>query len=200
MSTGACGCIWAYMGVMGCRGAGQRKNKTSTGKTGLAGYVRVACMAGKFPGKTHVCAHRHKGAMRDSGGWGWVRMGAGGCISIQQTQKKVKRVVGGRAGHNCGQAFGGGTWMQTWRGRHTTITEHLGVLGGTKGVAGGPHALAYRRDDKRARNNKKKSKNRQNNWSLQKWPKHKKRENNINVSKKGEKRKRRQNKPQSTET
>ena len=48
--------------------------------------------------------------------------------------------------------------MQTWRGRHTTITEHLGVLGGTKGVAGGPHALAYRRDDKRARNNKKKAK------------------------------------------
>ena len=115
-------------------------------------------MAGKFPDKTHVCAHRHKGAMRDSGGWGWVRMGAGGCISIQQTQKKVKRVVGGRAGHNCGQAFGGGTWMQTWRGRHTTTTEHLGVLGGTKGVAGGPHALAYRRDDKRARNNKKKEK------------------------------------------
>ena len=91
MSTGACGCIWAYMGVMGCRGAGQRKNKTSTGKTGLAGYVRVACMAGKFPGKTHVCAHRHKGAMRDSGGWGWVRMGTGGCIDTQQTQNKADR-------------------------------------------------------------------------------------------------------------
>jgi len=87
------------MGVVVCRGAGGHKNKTSIGKTGLAGYVRVTCMAGKFPEKTHACAHRHKKLMRDSGGLGWVRMGAGGCIGTQQTQNKANRVISGRAGH-----------------------------------------------------------------------------------------------------
>ena len=45
---------------------------------------------GNFPTKRHICARRHKGVKRDSGGWGWVRIGAGGCISTQQTQKKAK--------------------------------------------------------------------------------------------------------------
>jgi len=138
------------MGVVGCRGAGGHKNKTGVGKNGLAGYVRVTCMAGKFPGKTHVCAHRHKGVMRDSGGWGWVRMGAGRCISIQQTQKKVKRVVGGRAGHNFGQTFGGGTWMQTWRGRHTTTTEHSGGHKGYIKWTTDAHAVYPRASNKQA--------------------------------------------------
>ena len=35
-------------------------------------------------------------------------MGAGGCIVTQQTQNKAKRVIGGCARHNCGQACGGG--------------------------------------------------------------------------------------------
>ena len=48
--------------------------------------------------------------------------------------------------------------MQRWRGRHMTITEHSGGFGGAKGVAGGTHVFINRRDDKRARNNKKKGK------------------------------------------
>ena len=35
-------------------------------------------------------------------------MGEGGCIGTQQTQKKVKRVIGGCAGYNYGQTCGGG--------------------------------------------------------------------------------------------
>ena len=74
---------------------------------GEAGYVWVDCMAGKFPGKTRTCAHRHKGVMRDSGGWGWVRMDAGGCIDTQQTQNKSKRVVGGAQYTIVGKHVGG---------------------------------------------------------------------------------------------
>ena len=62
---GANGLIWVWWGV-GVRG--EHRNKTSTGKTGMTGYVRVTCMAGKFPEKTHTCAHRYKRVMRDSGG------------------------------------------------------------------------------------------------------------------------------------
>ena len=82
---GAIGRKWTYMGVVGYGGAGGHKNKTSKHTNGLAGYVRGACMAGKFPGKTHTCTHRNKGVMGDSGGWEWVQMGAGGCINTQQT-------------------------------------------------------------------------------------------------------------------
>ena len=105
---GANGCKWAYMGVVGCGGTGGHKNKTNKHKNGLAGYVRGACMAGKFPGKKHTCSHRHKGVMGDSGGWEWIRVGAGGCMDTQQTQNKAKIVICGCAGHNCGQACGGG--------------------------------------------------------------------------------------------
>ena len=80
---GANGCEWTYMGVVGCGGTGGHKNKTSKHKNGLSGYVRGVCMAGKFPGKTHTCTHRHEGVMRNSGGWEWARMGAGGCIGTQ---------------------------------------------------------------------------------------------------------------------
>ena len=48
--------------------------------------------------------------------------------------------------------------MQRWRGRHMTTTEHSGGFGNAKGVAGGTHVFINRRDDKRARNNKKKGK------------------------------------------
>ena len=105
---GANGCKWAYMGVVGCGGTGGHKNKTSKHKNGLTGYVRGACMAGKFPGKKHTCSHRHKGVMGDSGGWEWIRVGAGGCMDTQQTQNKAKIVICGCAGHNCGQTCGGG--------------------------------------------------------------------------------------------
>ena len=83
------------MGVVACRSAGVHKNKRNIDKTGMTGYVRVTCMDGKFSEKTHTCEYRYKRVMRDSGGWEWVRMGAGGCICTQQTQNKTKRVIGG---------------------------------------------------------------------------------------------------------
>ena len=52
----------------------------------ISGHV----WSGKFFKKKHISVYnRHKGVRRDSVGWGWVRMSAGGCISIQQTQNKV---------------------------------------------------------------------------------------------------------------
>ena len=55
---GTNGCKWAYMGVVGCGGAGEHKNKTSKHKNGLSGYVTGVCMDGKFPDKKHTCDHR----------------------------------------------------------------------------------------------------------------------------------------------
>ena len=63
---------------------------------------------GNFPEKTYVCAHRHKGVMRDSGGWGWVRMDAGACMDTQQTQNKANRDTNDRAGHNFDKSVWGG--------------------------------------------------------------------------------------------
>ena len=50
---------------------------------------------GNFPAKHMLCALDIKRVMRLSGGRGWVRMGAGGCIRTQQTQNKAKRVIYG---------------------------------------------------------------------------------------------------------
>ena len=59
----------------------------------VAGHDSWSCMAGKFPQKRHTCDRMHKGVRRDSGVWGWVRMGAGGCISTQQAQNKANKVT-----------------------------------------------------------------------------------------------------------
>ena len=48
--------------------------------------------------------------------------------------------------------------MQRWRGRHMITTEHSGGFGGAKDAADGTYVFISRRDDKRARNNKKKGK------------------------------------------
>ena len=58
------------MGAMGLEDTGEQQNKVSKDINGLGGYVFGACMAGKFPDKTHICVPRHKRVMRDSGGWG----------------------------------------------------------------------------------------------------------------------------------
>ena len=81
MQTGTDGCKWVCMGVLGCKDTNAHKNKTKQDKNECAGYAFDGCMAGKFPGKYDIQTCRHKGVRRDSGGWGWVRMGAGGCIS-----------------------------------------------------------------------------------------------------------------------
>ena len=48
---------WVCMGAMGLGRTGEQKNKVSKDTNGLGGEVFGACMAGKFPGKTHVmCA------------------------------------------------------------------------------------------------------------------------------------------------
>ena len=96
------------MGALGYTNTNAHTNNTKRDINTLAGYDSRSCMDGKFPPKEgHICAISHNGVERDSEGWGCVRMGAGGCINTQQTQKKVKRVIGGRAGHNFGLACGG---------------------------------------------------------------------------------------------
>ena len=122
---GVYGCIWVFMGALGYTNTYAQTNNTKRDINGVAGYDSRPCMAGKFPQKRHICVCRHKGVRRDSGGWGWVRMGAGGCIGTQQTQNRAKRVIGGRAGHNCGQACVCGKWPQGYCGRHMTTTEHI---------------------------------------------------------------------------
>ena len=84
MRTGKYGCIWVYMGAVGHTITNAQAHNTKRDRNGLAGYDPRPCMAGKFPQKRHMCVCRHKGVRRDSGGWGWVRMGAGGCIGTQQ--------------------------------------------------------------------------------------------------------------------
>ena len=97
------------MGVVGCpnTNTNAQQNKTKRDTNALKGYDYGSCVAGKFPDKRHICARRHKGVKRDSGGWGWVRIGAGGCISTQQTQNKTSRGTDRPAGHNFGKGVGG---------------------------------------------------------------------------------------------
>ena len=91
----AYGCIWVLMGALGFPNTNAQTNNTKRDRNRLAEYDYRPCMAGKFPQKRHICARRHKGVRRDSGGWGYVRMGAEGCIGTQQTQNNAKRVNNG---------------------------------------------------------------------------------------------------------
>ena len=108
MYVGEYGCLWVCMGAVGCTITNAQTNNTKRDRNGLAGYDFRPCMAGKFPQKRHICVRRHKGVTRDSGGWGWVRMGVGGCISTQQTQNKANRDTDRSTGHN----FGKGVWRK----------------------------------------------------------------------------------------
>ena len=57
------------MGALGRRGTGGHKNKTNIDKNGLAGLGFRYMYAREISRKIHTCAVRHKGVMRDSGGW-----------------------------------------------------------------------------------------------------------------------------------
>ena len=91
------------MGAIGLGDTEKQKSTVSKDTDGLGGDVFGPCMAGKFPGKHTKYAPMHKWGIRDSGGWGWVRMGAGGCISTQQTQNKTNRHTYRSVGHNFGK-------------------------------------------------------------------------------------------------
>ena len=101
------GCLWGFMGAVGCTSTNAQANNTKRHRNGIVGYDSRPCMTGKFPQKRHICVCRHKGVRRDSGGWGWVRMGAGGCISTQQTQNKANRHTDSPTGHYFGKGMGG---------------------------------------------------------------------------------------------
>ena len=76
------------MGALGHGGTGRHKNKTSRGKNGLAGYVSVTCMAGKFPGKhTCMCAQTKRG----NEGLGRARMGLDGCRGMHRHAANAKQ-------------------------------------------------------------------------------------------------------------
>ena len=96
-----------------------------------------------IPQKRHICACRYKGVRIDSGGWGWVRMGAGGCISTQQTQNKTSRGTDRPVGHNFGKGVGGQIDCQGCRGRHMAATDHIGEYGVCQGCPGTTHACIY---------------------------------------------------------
>ena len=102
--------------------------------------------------KRHICVCGHKGVRRDSGGRWWVRMGAGGCISTQQTQKKANRDTDRSAGHNFGKGVGREI---IWQGWHMSVTEHMGECWGCKAHPGTHLSTIYRPLCIRARKNKK---------------------------------------------
>ena len=137
---GACGYTWVCMGVFGYTNTYAQENNPKRYIHRLVGYDSRPCMDGKFPQKIHICAHGHKGVRRYSGGWGWVQMGVGGCISTQQTQNKAKRGTDRPAGRDLARVCGGEITCQGWRGRHMSVTDHIGELWGCKGCPGTPHA------------------------------------------------------------
>ena len=106
-ADGRGGCVWVCMGAVGCAITNAQANNTKRDRNGLEGYDSRPCMAGKFPQKRHICARRHKGVSRYSGGCLWVWMTLGGCTCTQQTQNKANRDTDGLAGHNFGKGVGG---------------------------------------------------------------------------------------------
>ena len=101
------GFIWVCMGAVGFTNTNAQANNTKRDRNGLEGFDFRPCMAGKFPQKRHICARRHTGVRRYSGGWGLVWMALGGCICTQQTQNKTNRDIYGLTGHNFGKGVGG---------------------------------------------------------------------------------------------
>ena len=101
------GCMWVSMGAMGYEDTNAQENKTIKNINRLTVYDSRPRMAGKFPPKRHICAHKYKGDRRDPGGWVWVCMGLGGCICTQQTQNKTNRDIYVLTGHNFGEGVGG---------------------------------------------------------------------------------------------
>ena len=104
MYMGADGFVWVRWGAHLLARKKTRQKETQMSSHGM---ISEHDMAGKFPQKRYICAHRHKGVRRDSGGWGWVRMGAGGCISTQQTQNEANRGTDRSAGIILASVCGG---------------------------------------------------------------------------------------------
>ena len=70
MCTGVNGRKWAYMGVVGCRGAREHKNSVNIDKNGLVG-LGFRFMYGREISRKYTHTRSDiKGVMRDSGGWG----------------------------------------------------------------------------------------------------------------------------------
>ena len=166
--TGVHGCLWVCMGAIGLGDTEKQKSTVSKDTDGLGGDVFGPCMAGKFPGKHTKCAPMHKRGIRDSGGWAWVRMGAGGCSGIQQTQNKTNRDTIRPAWHNFDKCVGGQIGGQGCRGRHMTATDHIGEYGVYEGCPGTTQTCMYGVRCISARKNKKKKQNKQNIRPLQK--------------------------------
>ena len=159
--------------------------------------ISIHDMTGKFPGKTHTCAHKNKWVMRDSEGWGWVRMGAGGCIDTHQTQKKVKIVIGWCARHNCEQTcWGGGNGHKDVVATHEHHRACRGVLEARR-VRQASHMHLLIAQTKSARETTRKKRKQANSQLLKKSPKTRQRENNRKIAKKKEKEAKRQNKKHS---
>ena len=88
--------------------------------------------------KRHICVCGHKGVRRDSRGRGWVRMGAGGCISTQQTQNKQTDTQIGPQGIILARVWGGKLFGKddTW------VSQSIwGNVGGVRGTQVPTYAL-----------------------------------------------------------
>ena len=131
------------MGTVGHTSTNAQTNNRKRDRNRLAGYDSRPCMAGKFPQKRHIYVCRHKRVKRDSGGWAWVRMGAGGCIGTQQTQNKTNRGTDRPAWHNFGKCVWGQIGGQGCRGRHMTATDHIGEYGVYEGCPGTTQTCMY---------------------------------------------------------
>ena len=66
--TGVYGCRWVCMGAVGCTGTNAQKNKTKRDTNEFAWYDFRAWYGREISPKKHICADRHKGVTRDSGG------------------------------------------------------------------------------------------------------------------------------------
>ena len=106
-------------------------NNTKRDRNGLAGCDYRSCVAGKFPQKRHICVRRHQGVTGDEGGWEWVLMGAGGCISTQKTQNKVNRGTDRTEGYNFDKAgCVWGNWLTRMaRSVHDRHRSHRRIVG-----------------------------------------------------------------------
>ena len=141
-----------------------------------------------IPPKRHICACRLKGVRRDSGGWIWVRMGAGGCISIQQTWNKANRGTDRTAGYNFGKGVGGEIGWQGWRGRHMTATDHPGGFWRRKGYRSRVTCIYEQASRQTRKKQQEKRKNKQIRRCLQSGQEPQREETNIKIAKKNSKR------------
>lgn len=146
--------VYGFVWVWGMYSHWLTNKQHKKDRTDLAGYDSRPCMAGKFPQKRHICVCGQKGVRMDPGGRGWVRMGAGGCNSTQQTQNRANRDTDTSVGHNFGKGVGREITWQRW---HMSVTEHMGECWGCKGHPGTHLCTIYRPRCTRARKKEKRN-------------------------------------------